>query len=73
MSVTTVNIQLEEGAAQIYTQASAEKRQKLELLLSLWLREFEDLSLPSLMDEISNNAEQRGLTPELLESLLNDD
>ncbi len=73
MSVMTINIQLDEDAAQIYKQASQEKRQKLGLLLSLWLREFEGLSLSSLMDEISDNAEQRGLTAELLESLLHDD
>ncbi len=71
MSVTTVNIQMEEDIAQIFTQASAEKRQKLGLLFSLWLREFGDLPLSSLMDEISDKAEQRGLTAETVESLLN--
>lgn len=52
--MTTVEIQLEEDAAQIYLEASAEKRQKLELLLSLWLREFEELPLPSLTESTEN-------------------
>ncbi len=68
-----INIQLDEDAAQIYNRASEEKREKIRLLFSLWLREFEDTTLRSVMDQISDNAEQRGLTPEILESLLNDD
>lgn len=73
MSVATITIQLEEDAAQIYQAASEEKRKKLHLLISLWLREFESLSLPTLMDKINDNARQRGLTAEILETLLNDD
>ena len=70
MSVATISIQLDEDVAQIYTNASEEKQEKLRLLFSLWLREFEELSLPSLMDKISDNAQQRGLTAEILNSLL---
>ncbi len=73
MSVATIHIQLDQDVAQIYAQASEEKQEKLGLLFSLWLREVEALSLSALMDEISDHAEQRGLTPEILESLLNDD
>jgi len=73
MSVATINIQLDQDVAQIYTRASEEKQEKLGLLFSLWLREVETLSLSDLMDKISDNAGQRGLTPEILESLLNDD
>ncbi len=75
MNVMTVNIQLDEKAAEIYTRASWEEQRKLQMLLGLWLREFDDssLSLPTLMDQISDNAQERGLTPEILESLLNDE
>jgi hypothetical protein len=74
MNMMTVNIELDEKAAQIYTRASAEEQRKLQMLLGLWLREFDDnaLSLSMLMDQISDRAEERGLTPEILESLLND-
>ena len=46
---------------------------KLRLLLSLWLREFavSPRPLKVIMDEISEKARSRGLTPEILESLLN--
>lgn len=73
MSTATISIQLEEDAAQIYLEASERKREKLSLLIGLWLREFESISLPALMDQISDNARERGLTPEILDTLLNDD
>jgi hypothetical protein len=43
------------------------------ILVSLWLREFEkpSVSLDELMDEVSAKARQRGLTPEILEAVLN--
>jgi hypothetical protein len=45
----------------------------LRVLLSLWLREFavSPRPLKVIMDEISEKAQARGLTPEILESLLN--
>ena len=72
MAMAIINIQLDDDAAQIYTTASAEDRKKLQLLLSFWLREFDipSISLTDLMDEISEKAQARGLTPEILENLL---
>jgi len=69
----TINIQLDQQAAQIYKDASDQNRDKYGLLISMWLRELENLSLPSIMDKISDNAQKRGLTPEILDSLLHDD
>ena len=75
MTVATINIQLDDDAAQIYTSASVENRKKIQLLLSFWLREFDMPSVPlaDLMDEISKKAQRRGLTPEILETLLDVD
>ncbi len=72
MAMATINIQLDKDAAQIYTTASVENQEKLRMLLSFWLREFDVSSIPltDLMDEISDKAQARGLTPEILESLL---
>lgn len=52
-----------------------EERRKLELLLSLRLRELIDQParpLSEIMDEIGRQAEAKGMTPELLDSLLHD-
>ena len=72
MTITTITIPLDTDTARIYSTASAEDQKKLRLLMSLWLREFavSPTSLKVIMDEISNKAQARGLTPEILESLL---
>ena len=73
MTTATVSLPLDPEAARIYSSASLEDQRKLRLLFSLWLREYDDspTSLRRLMDEISDKAEARGLTPEILESILN--
>ena len=45
---------------------------KLGLLLNLWLRELftRSTSLTALMDELSDKAQARGLTPKKLEEML---
>jgi len=75
MTTTTITIPLDTDTANLYTEAPAEVRKKVQLLLSLWLRELvlSPRSLQSVMDEISQKAQERGLTPEILESLLNAD
>ena len=75
MTTATITIQLDPEAARIYTKASREDKKKLQLLLSLWLREFGIPTKPleALMDEISAKAQARGLTPEVLAALLNAD
>lgn len=70
MAVSTINIPVESDLAQVYQTASDEERQKLQVLVSLWLRDMAAQgSLPALMDEISDRARERGLTPDLLDSL----
>lgn len=72
MTIATITIPLDPDTARIYTGASTEDQRKLRLLLSLWLREFSMSPTPLkvIMDEISDKAQARGLTPEILESLL---
>ena len=73
MTTTTITIPLDIDVVNLYTEAPAEVRKKVQLLLNLWLRDFvlSPRSLQSIMDEISQKAQERGLTPEILESLLN--
>ena len=75
MTVSSIKIPLDPETARIYADASPEDQKKLRLLLSLWLREFAVSSTPlqAVMDEISRKAQARGLTPEILESLLHGD
>ena len=70
-----ITIHVKPGAADAYHSASEEERRKLDLLLSLKLSEATESrrSLKDVMREISRNARKRGLTPETLESLLDDE
>ena len=73
MTLATITIPLDADTARIYTGASVEDQKKLRLLVSLLLREFNDssTSLRALMDNISDKAQARGLTAEILQSILN--
>ena len=70
--MVTVPVSVDNETAKIYKQASAADKKKMQLLLSLWLREFEkpSVSLEKLMDNVSRKARERGLTSEILESTL---
>jgi hypothetical protein len=71
MPNTTISIPLD--PAQAYDAARAEERIKIQALVGLWLRELTTRDLPSLqqiLDEAGRKAQERGLTPETLESLL---
>jgi hypothetical protein len=73
MSTKAISIAVDADAAQSFCEASAEERRKLELLLRLRLRELtvgRVRPLREIMDEIGADAEAKGLTPEMLESML---
>ena len=75
MATETTSIQVESDLADAYNSASEEDRKKVQLLMRLWLRELStspNLSLGEVMDMISERAQARGLTPEILESILNE-
>ncbi len=75
MSAITIPVDPETGRA--FEQASAEEQRKLRLLLCLRLRELTTTtttSLPPLqaiLDEVGREAQEEGLIPEILDSLLN--
>ena len=74
MSTETITIRVDPRAAQAFNTASDDERRKLEALLSLRLLEAVQKTEPleQLMRRISENAQQRGLTPEILQDILND-
>jgi hypothetical protein len=75
MNTTTITIQVDTEAAKAFAEASPEEQRRMQLLLSLRLQELtttQGKSLQTVMDEIGARAEARGLTPEILKSLLDD-
>ena len=77
MATTDLTIQVSEEAARAFAQVSPEDQRKIQLLLDLRLRDLTISPLPrkslqAVMDEIGQQRRRRGLTPAVLESLLND-
>ena len=75
MATATITIQVDAEAAKAFAEASIEEQRKIQLLLSLRLQDLtasQGKSLKTVMDETGARAEARGLTPEILESLLCD-
>ena len=75
MTTIPITIQVDPQAARAFASVTPEMRRKLETLLSLRLIEAtrNPESLTQVMSEISRNAQARGLTPDLLQDLLNDE
>jgi hypothetical protein len=76
MTTAPLTLELNAEAVRAYNTASEEEQKKMRLLLSLWLKEFSTspaISLQALMDDISDKAQAQGLTPAILESILNAD
>ncbi|MGA9996386.1 MAG: hypothetical protein WBP93_13290 [Pyrinomonadaceae bacterium] len=72
MVTEPITIQVDVEAADAYKRASAEEQKKMQVLLSLRLKEIataDAVSLAQLMNEISSNAQARGLTDEEVESI----
>jgi hypothetical protein len=70
----TINVSPE--AAKFYKSVDAEKRRKLDLLISYQLSGMNKPAsieeLEAVMDELGRQAEQNGLTPEILEEILDE-
>jgi hypothetical protein len=75
MTTEPITIQVNPEIARAYLGADDDERRKLDLLVNLKLREAMESpsSLQELMRDIGRKARERGLTPEILESILNDD
>ena len=73
MANPTITIPLDPQTAQAYDSATPEEKRKIQALLGLWVRELAAGELPSLqqvLNEVGQKAKDRGLTPEMLDSLL---
>lgn len=73
MSTEIISIRVDAEAAKAFKALPEEDRRRLEAILSIRLSEITHSgeSLEAVMREISDKAKARGLTPEILNSLLN--
>ncbi|XGB42570.1 MAG: hypothetical protein LVS60_01500 [Nodosilinea sp. LVE1205-7] len=75
METKTIQIRVSAEAAERFEAASEEDRRKIEVLLSLELGDLTQpqRSLEEIMNSMGNYAQSQGLTPEILESILNEE
>ena len=69
-----ITVSVDSDVAEFYRSVSDRDRRKLDLLANLRLREATESpkSLRDIMREMSRNAQRRGLTPEILHSILDE-
>ena len=73
--MTTITLDVPSEIAEAYQVASPEDKQQIQYLVTLLLNKKNENDLEFLrkiMDEISVRAIARGLTPEILESIINE-
>jgi multidrug efflux pump subunit AcrA (membrane-fusion protein) len=76
VTVATIRIQLDDKTAQLLAATPAEQRAQLNLLIRNLIEQFAGstpTALLALMDEMSREASRNGMTPELLDAILNDE
>ena len=71
--MSEITIEVSPEVADAYLSASPQERKKIQSIVSILLQKQVDRGLAllrELMDEISDRAKSRGLTSEILESIL---
>ena len=69
-----ITIQVDPEIAKVYREAEPEKQQNVLLIFNLILKElFKDASFEEIVEQIRQEAEKNGLTPEILKELLQDE
>lgn len=70
-----ITVSVDPEVAELYRSASATDRRKLDLLVNLRLQDATrpGRTLQKIMNEVSRNAQARGLTRDVLESILDEE
>ena len=69
-----ITIQVDPEIAKAYREAEPEKQQKIQIFLNIMLQKaVSKKPLLDIMEEASQQAIANGVTPEILESILNDE
>jgi len=71
--MTTISLEIDTDVAKAFQLSEPEQQQKIQMLINGWMKQAINISkLQTTMDKLSNEAEDNGLTPEILESILNE-
>lgn len=72
METINLQVKVEPEIANLYQKMNSTQQKKIQLLLGVWLKEAisNQTSLEDIINQCSQEAQANGLTPEILESLL---
>ena len=73
MTTVPITLHVDPDSAKAFESASEEERNKIEAVLGVRLMELlvpTGITLREAMDQLGREAEENGLTPEILESIL---
>ena len=72
METINLQVEVESEIATLYKTMNSTQQNKINLLLGIWLKEAitNDTSLEEIINKCSQEAQANGLTPEILESIL---
>lgn len=69
----TIVIQIDEDIAQAFQSSQPEQQQQIQAWLNQWMRQALKISkLQNTMDRLSDEAVANGLTPEILQAIINE-
>ena len=69
----TIAIQIDENIAQAFQSSQPEQQQQIQAWLNQWMRQALKISkLQNTMDKLSDEAVANGLTPEILQEIINE-
>jgi len=69
----TISIQIDEDTAQAFQSSQPEQQQQIQSWLNQWMRQALKISkLQNTMDRLSDEAVANGLTPEILQAIINE-
>ena len=70
----TISIEVEPEIAKAYQEANLIERQKMQIILNGWLKQFMNRrSLEEIIQEMQAQAKKNGLTQDILDEILSDD
>jgi len=74
MATDAITIPVDVETARLYQIATSEQKQKVQLLLNIWLKKATATisQHKQFLDNLSEKVESRGLTPEILNSILSE-
>ncbi|MFO0211862.1 MAG: hypothetical protein ACK53E_13995 [Pseudanabaena sp.] len=69
----TIAIQIDEDIAQAFQYSQPEQQQQIQAWLNQWMRQALKISkLQNTMDRLSDEAVANGLTPEILQAIIDE-